>query len=154
MTEINRTYNKATSAKFIIKKSTALPIGPCDTRKQIMPIRYKTEVTILWIIFPGTINCTTYFTWTMITIKVKIFTRDDYLRDPRLSLYIFSDCPNSGTAQKSVLSNMGTHVKSLLQCYEENGMRRFPCSHNILKLLASEGGMKLIIFLSRFLKQN
>lgn len=61
VTEINRAYDNATSAKFIIQKSTALKIGPCATGKQIMSFRYKPEATILWIIFPGTINCTTYF---------------------------------------------------------------------------------------------
>jgi hypothetical protein len=154
VTEINRTYDKATSAKFIFQQSTALPIGPCDTGKQIMPIRYKPEATILWIIYPGTINWTTYFTWTTITIKAKIFTRDDYLRDPHLRLHTFSHCPDSGTTQKPVLSHMCTYVRSLLQCYGKNGMRSFPCSHNILKLLASEGGMEMIIFLTRCLKQN
>jgi hypothetical protein len=151
--EINGTYDNATSAKFFIQQSTALQLGPCDTWKKIMSIQYKLEATILWIIFPGTINCTTYFTWTTITIKVKMFTPDDYLRDPRLSLCIFSHCPDSGTAQKS---HMSTQVKSLLRCYGGGGggMRRFPCSHNILKLLASEGGTELIIFLTRCLKQN
>lgn len=82
--------------------------------------------------------------WPAITIKFKIFTRDDYLTDPFLILYIFSYFPGRGTAQTSVVSHMGTHVKSLLQCYGKNGIRSFPRSHNILKLLASERDMELV----------
>jgi hypothetical protein len=71
-----------------------------------MPIRYKPEANILWIIFPGTINWTTYLDHDY--NQSQNFTRDDYLRDPRLRLYTFSHCPDSGTAQKSILSHMGT----------------------------------------------
>jgi hypothetical protein len=135
-----------------------------------MPIRYKCTATIIRIIFWGTINRTIYLTWTTITKNVNIFMKDTYLRGPRprrriLFVHIFplsrQWCytevrlvPHGYTRQiitaviyiyiyiyyKNDTRNLQCHYCSVM---EKNGMGRFACFHNTLKLVASEGGMEL-----------